>query len=402
MMPHLDSEPSNATMKQDTRIVAEGRGERHGIVNEPVYRASTVLFRTLADLDAAEQQSPGQRRFTYGRAGTPTTWALEDAICAIEGGHACAAVSSGLAAVTTSLFAFLGTGDHLLMVDSVYGPTRRFCDVVLTRLGIETTYYDPLIGADIAAMIQANTKVVFLESPGSQTFEIQDVPAIADAARRRGVITIMDNTWATPILLRPLELGVDVSVLAATKYIVGHADALLGTVTTIKDAWPPVYQARHNIGASAAPDDCYLALRGLRTLAVRLPRHEESALRIAGWLSERAEVERVLHPALPDDPGHQLWKRDFKGASGLFGIVLKPCPRSGLEAFLNGIKLFGMGYSWGGFESLIVPTNPAKSRTNTEWTAAGPCLRIHIGLEDPDDLLAELECGFTRMAAAAG
>ena len=389
-------------MKDNTRLTAEGRGDSHGIVNMPIYRASTVLFPTVADLEAAEQPNQGERRFSYGRAGTPTTWALEDAIVALEGGHACAIVASGLAAVTTSLFAFLGAGDHLLMVDSAYGPTRRFCTQTLSGLGIETTFYDPLIGAEIGTLMRPHTKVVFLESPGSQTFEIQDVPAIAQVARERGAVTIMDNTWATPLLFKPLDHGVDVSVLAATKYIVGHADAMLGTIATTRETWPAIYRSRGNLGGSASPDDCYLALRGLRTLAVRLARHEASALKIARWLDGRPEVARVLCPAVPHDPGHEIWRRDFSGASGLFGAVFEPCPKAAFDAFLNATELFGMGYSWGGFESLIIPTKPAKGRTATAWTDPGPSVRIHIGLEDPDDLIADLEHCFARMAAVPG
>jgi cystathionine beta-lyase len=287
------------------------------------------------------------------------------------------------------------------MVDSTYGPTRRFCDEMLTNLGIETTYYDPLIGAGIGSLMRPHTKVVFLESPGSQTFDIQDVPAIVKIARERGAVTIMDNTWATPLLFKPLEHGVDVSVLAATKYIVGHADAMLGTITATPEAWPAVNRSRDNLGGFASPDDCYLGLRGLRTLALRLARHEASALQVARWLDGRPEVARVLHPALPHDPGHDIWRRDFTGASGLFGAVFKPCPKAAVDAFLNATELFEMGYSWGGFESLIIPTDPAKGRTATAWTEPGPSVRIHIGLEDPDDLIADLEQSFARMAAAA-
>jgi len=388
-------------MKDETRITSEGRGGSHGIVNMPVYRASTVLFPTVADLEAAQQANQGERRLTYGRQGTPTIWALEDAIVALEGGHACTVVSSGLAAITTSLLGFLGAGDHLLMVDSTYGPTRRFCDEMLTDLGIETTFYDPLIGAEIGSLMRPHTKVVFLESPGSQTFEIQDVPAIAKVARERGAVTIMDNTWATPLLFKPLEHGIDVSILAATKYIVGHADAMLGTITATPEAWPTINRSRGNLGGFASPDDCYLGLRGLRTLALRLARHEASALQVARWLDNRPEVARVLHPALPHDPGHDIWRRDFTGASGLFGAVFKPCPKAEIDAFLNATELFEMGYSWGGFESLIIPTDPAKGRTATAWTEPGPSVRIHIGLEDPNDLIADLEQSFARMAAAA-
>ncbi|MBM3517611.1 MAG: cystathionine beta-lyase [Alphaproteobacteria bacterium] len=390
-------------MKEDTRIVTAGRdpAANFGIVNPPVYHCSTVLFPTLAALEA--QEGGGiERRVSYGRAGTPTTFALEDAMTALEGGYATALFPSGLAAATTALLAFLQTGDHLLMTDAIYGPTRRFCDKVLTRLGVETTYFDPLIGRGVAALLRPTTRVVYLESPGSQTFEVQDVPAIAGAAHAAGARVLLDNTWATPCFFKAFTHGVDVSIQAATKYIVGHADVMLGTATATEAAWPALRQMARDIGTAVAPDDCYLAQRGLRTLSVRLQRHQESALRLARWLQLRLEVARVLYPALPEDPGHAIWRRDFSGASGLFGVVLRPCAKAALAAMLDGMTLFGMGYSWGGYESLILPTHPERMRIAVPWREAGPLLRVHVGLEDIEDLIADLEAGFARLNSHAG
>ncbi|MFQ5985481.1 MAG: cystathionine beta-lyase [Alphaproteobacteria bacterium] len=388
-------------MKEDTLIVTAGRRpfDHHGVVNPPVYRASTVLFPTVAALRHADRHRFEVVR--YGRYGTPTTFALEEAVAALEGGHRSVATGSGLAAIAVALTTFLNAGDHLLMVDAAYGPTRRLCDRMLKRFGVETTYYDPLIGAGITGFIRPNTRVVFLESPGSLTFEVQDVPAIAAAARERGVVVVMDNTWASPLFFKPFEHGVDVSIQAATKYIVGHSDAMLGLVTTTEEVYEAVRWAAVTVGAAAGPDDCYLAQRGLRTISVRLTRHQETGLALARWLKDRPEVERVMHPALPDDPGHALWKRDFTGASGLFGVVLKPCSENAVAAMLDGMELFGMGWSWGGYESLMVPVNPAKWRTATRWTARGPTLRIHAGLEDSDDLIADLERGLERLRRAS-
>ncbi len=384
-------------MKKDTTIVTAGRhpDDNHGIVNPPVYHASTILYPTVAALEeAARTPFDGVR---YGRRGTPTTFALEEAMTALEGGYRSIAMPSGLSAVTTSLLAFLNAGDHLLMVDSAYDPTRRFCERMLSRFGVETTYYDPLIGAGIAALMRPDTKVVFMESPGSLTFEVQDVPAIAAAAHAGGAVAILDNTWATPLFFKPFDHGVDVSIHGATKYIVGHADAMLGIITTTEDAFLPVKRTTAVVGTTVAPDDCYLALRGLRTLGVRLARHRETALTLAGWLAARPEVDTVLHPALEGCPGHDLWKRDFSGSSGLSGVVLKDYGKDAVTAMLDGMELFAMGYSWGGYESLILPTYPANHRSATAWSAPGPSLRIHAGLEDADDLIADLEKGFERL-----
>ncbi len=389
-------------MKKDTRIVATGRDPRRnfGIVNPPVYHASTVLFPTVAALNEA-RKAPFETVY-YGRFGTPTTFALEEAIAELEGGHRAVAVSSGLAAVGIALMASLKAGDHLLMVDTCYQPTRKLCENVLTRFGVETTYYDPLIGVAIAELIRPETKVVYMESPGSLTFEVQDVPAIAAAAHDRGATAILDNTWATPLFFKPFDHGIDVSVHAATKYIAGHADAMLGLIVACDETtFRAVKWCAVGLGNCPGPDDCYLGLRGLRTLSIRLERHQETGLKLARWLKTRPEVARVLHPALPDDPGHELWKRDFAGANGLFAVVLTPCAQQALAAMLDGLELFGMGFSWGGFESLILPVAPETTRTATTWQAAGPLLRIHAGLEDPDDLIADLERGLERLNAAS-
>ena len=380
-----------------TAVVHSGRNPaaQHGFVNPPAYRGSTVLFPTLEALEAYERQP-----FRYGRHGTPTTAALEDALCELEGGARTLLTASGYQAVTTAILAFVKAGDHVLMVDSVYQPTRKFCDTILARLGVATTYYDPLVGAGIADLIQPNTRVVFLESPGSLTFEVQDVGAIAKAAQARDVTVLMDNTWASPLYFRPLAHGVDVSITACTKYIVGHADAMLGAITANARTAKLVEDARATLGGCPGSEETYLGLRGLRTLAVRLERHQRSALEVARWLATRPEVERILHPALPTDPGHALWKAQFTGASGLSSVILKPAPQKALAAMLDGLELFGMGYSWGGYESLIVPFNPTRYRTATTWTADGPALRLHIGLDDVGDLIADLEAGFARLNAA--
>jgi len=389
--------------RPDTLLVSAGRDPRanQGVVNPPVYHASTIVFPTVAELHAS-QKKRDPRKTRYGRHGTPTTFALEEAIASLEGGAEAIAIGSGVAAITAVLTAFVKTGDHLLMVDTAYGPTRRFCDTVLKRFGVTTTYYDPRIGAAIGELIRPNTRLLFLESPGSLTFEVQDVPAITAAARRAGIVTAMDNTWATPLFFKPLAHGVDVSVLSATKYIGGHSDLMMGLITTTEAAYQPVRRAVEDFGGSAAPDDCYLALRGYRTLGVRLARHQENGLALAQWLHQRPEVARVLHPALPQSPDHALWRRDFTGASGLFAVELKPMPEPALEAMLDGLELFGMGYSWGGFESLILPTDPSHYRTAVPWKAPGPLIRVHAGLEDPQDLIADLEAGFARLRQAAG
>jgi cystathionine beta-lyase len=381
--------------KADTRLAHAGRApSRHyGFVNTPIYRGSTVLFPTLASLEANEQD------FTYGRLGTPTVKALEETIAELEGGTRTLLTPSGLSAIAATLLAFVSAGDELLVSDSVYRPTRRFCDHVLKRLGVKTIYYDPLIGAGINNLLGSKTKLVFTESPGSQTFEVQDIPAIAKAAHEAGAIVVLDNTWATPLYFKPFDHGVDVSIQAATKYIVGHADAMLGAITANQKAAPIVEKAHDELGLCPGPEDVYLGLRGLRSLSVRLARHQQSGLELARWLEGRPEVARVLHPALPSDPGHVLWRRDFTGASGLFAIILRSASHAALAAMLDGFNLFGMGYSWGGFESLILPFDPSDYRTATKWQAEGPALRLHVGLEDVEDLKADLEAGFERLVA---
>lgn len=378
-------------------IVGRDHGAADGPVNPPIHRASTILAPTLAAFEAHREHVD----ITYGRAGTPTTRAFEEAIAALEHGHRAIALSSGKAAINLTLAALLDRGDHLLMVDSAYGPTRRFCERTLRRFGIETTFYAPGLGADIAALIRPGTRLIFLEAPGSLTFEMQDVPAIVAVAQRHGVLTAMDATWATPLLFRPLEHGVDVSLHAVTKYIGGHSDLMMGVVTTGAALHMRLRQALYEFGDCASPEDCWLALRGLRTLAARLERHERSALRVAEWLAGRPEVARVLYPALPGDPGHALWRRDFKGASGLFGVVLQPCPTAAVHAMVDGLELFGIGASWGGYESLCTMSHPERLRTAVPWAAGGPLLRLHIGLEDPDDLIADLAAGLDRLRAAA-
>ena len=382
-------------MKDETILVDAGRDplNNHGVVNPPVYRASTILYPSVEAFKAPRRV----RGVYYGRAGTPTTFALEDAIAALEGAHGAVITSSGKSVIVQALMAFLKAGDHLLMVDSAYGPTRQFCDRILARFGVETTYYDPLIGAGIADLIRPETRILYLESPGSLTFEVQDVPALVEAAKGRGVLTMMDNTWATPLFFKPLAHGVDVSISAGTKYVGGHSDLMLGMAATHEALYADLRHGMQDAGAFASPDDCYLALRGLRTLSVRLQRHQETALTLARWFQDRPEVERVLHPALPDDPGHALWERDFKGASGLFGVLLKPCPEAAWHAFVDGLEHFGLGASWGGYESLVMPNWPEKMRTATPWDSRFPSIRFHAGLEAPEDLIVDLERGFERL-----
>jgi cystathionine beta-lyase len=396
--------PATAGYRPDTLLSVLGRdpAANHGVVNPPVYHASTILYESVAELDAA---TVGPREYGttyYGRFGTPTTFALQDTIAELEGGYRTYLFGSGKAAIVAAVLAFVKTGDHVLMTDSAYGPTRALAKGLLKRIGVETSFYDPCIGAGIAELIRPNTTVVLGESPGSLTFEVQDLPALADAAHRADAVLIVDNTWASPLLCNPFALGADVSIQAGTKYLVGHSDAMLGTVTTTEACVDPVRLMFEELGAAPGPDDCYLALRGVRTLGVRLRQHEATGLRLAGWLQDRPEVSRVLHPGLEGDPGHALWKRDFTGASGLFGVVLEPTPKVAVDALIDGLALFGIGYSWGGYESLALPTHPNKLRDLGGWDPAYPTLRLHAGLEDPDDLIADLDQGFARMAAERG
>jgi cystathionine beta-lyase len=379
---------------KDTEATHAGRmsAEHFGVVNTPVYRASTILYPDLATLES------GNVPYKYGRLGTPTSKSLEAAVTALEGGAESFICPSGMGAIAFALLATLNSGDHLLMVDSCYGPVRPFCDRTLKRLGIETTYYDPLIGGGIAQLMRPNTRAVFCESPGSLTFEIQDVPAIAAAAHAKGATVLLDNTWATPIFFNAFAHGVDVSIQAATKYVGGHADVMIGYVCVNEAHKTRFANAHHDLGLYASGDDCFLALRGLRTMPVRLARHQETALKLARWLRERPEVSRVLHPALESDPGHALWKRDFEGSSGLFGVVLKSCSKEAFAAFMDSVKLFGLGYSWGGYESLIVPAHITRAVRKLE--ADGPVVRVHAGLEDADDLIADFDQAFAKMRAA--
>jgi len=388
------SKPELSTLAPATRLVAAGRDYcEHGFVNPPVYHASTVLFPTADALHKRNQP------YVYARRGTPTSLAAETAVAELEGGHAAKITPSGMAAISTALLAFLKSGDHLLMTDTAYLPGRHFCDTLLKGLGVETTYYDPLIGRGIAALIRPNTRVVYCESPGSQTMEVQDVPAIVEAAHGRGALAIIDNTWGAGHYFKPFAHGCDVSVQAATKYLVGHSDAMMGTVTCTAATWPVLKETYETLGQFAGPDDMYLTLRGIRTLDVRLERHMKNAVKVAEWLRGRAEVETVLYPALSNAPGHALWQRDFRGACGLFSIVLKPVADAAVDAMLDRLHLFGMGYSWGGYESLAVPFKP--HRTATKWLVPGPCVRFHIGLEDPDDLIADLSEGFKALSRSA-
>jgi cystathionine beta-lyase len=392
---------SDKPRSKATQVGHLGRAPRKflGAVNTPVFRATTMLFPTVADLDAAvrgEYDGIG-----YGLHGLPTVTDLQAAIATLEGGHAALAVPSGLTATTLPLLALAKPGDHILVTDSVYGPTRRFCELHMKRLGVEVSYYDPLLGADIAREFRPNTRIVFVESPGSLTFDVQDVPAIAKVAHVRNALVIMDNSWATPLYFRAFDFGVDVSVHAATKYIGGHSDVLLGLIVCSAATFPALHRLWTDMGITASSDDCFLGLRGLRTLAIRLARHQASGIKVAEWLRTRPEVTEVIHPALAGSRGHELWKRDFAGATSLFGIVLHPVAKERIDAMLDGMRLFGMGWSWGGFESLMIPIYPERVRTASRWDVGGPSLRLYIGLEDPDDLIADLTEGFARLGHQA-
>lgn len=388
------TKPDLSTLRPETRLVLAAREfSQHGIIAPPVYHASTYLFPTLADFYAPDKE------YSYGRRGTPTSRAFESAVAMLEGGYAAKAGPSGLAAVSSALLVFLKAGDHLLMTDSVYSPVRHLCDTLLSGLGIETTYYDPLAGAGIASLIRPSTRMVYCESPGSLTLEVQDIPAIAEVAHGRGILVAADNTWSGGYYLNVFAHGADLSIHAATKYIGGHADMMLGTVTCTETVWPRFREGFETLGQFAGPDDMAMALRGLRTLDVRLKRHMQNALTVAAWLQTQDDVVEVIYPALPDSRGHALWQRDFTGASGLLSVVLKPASRSQLAAMLDNLRVFAIGESWGGFESLVVPFKP--HRTATQWADVGPCLRLHIGLENPADLIADLEGGFARLRAAA-
>jgi len=382
-----------------TEVAHLGRDPRQhlGAVNTPVYRATTILFDTVAELEAAERGE--YRGVTYGLHGLPTVTDLQAAIAQLDGGYAALAVPSGLAAITLALLGTTRAGDHVLVTDAVYGPTRRFCDNQLKRFGVEVSYYDPLAGTAVERQFRSNTRVVFIESPGSLTFEVQDVPAIADVAHAKGALVMLDNTWATPLGFPAFARGVDIALHAGTKYLGGHSDVLIGLVVCSEAAYRGLHRLWTDMGVSASSDDAFLALRGLRTLAVRLERHTQNALTIAQWLLERPEVDEVIFPALPGSRGHELWQRDFTGACGLFGVILKPVAKAHVDAMLDSLQLFKMGWSWGGFESLIIPANVERAKRTIRWDAGGPYLRLHVGLESVDDLIADLAAGFERLHA---
>lgn len=402
---HIESFGTGMSDKKDaTRVVAAGRRPEwtQGIVNPPVWRASTILYDSVAELRERGGADTHHKLF-YGRRGTPTQWSLADALTELEpGAEATLLYPSGVAAVASALLAVLSPGDELLVPDSAYDPTRGLANGLLKRIGVTTIFYDPMIGAGIKALCTERTRAIFLESPGSLTFEVQDIPAIVGVAKARGITTLLDNTWATPLLLPAIAMGIDYSILACTKYIVGHSDAMLGSVTAAEGQYARLRAATYQLGQTASPDDAWLGSRGLRTMAVRLAQHGRSALQIAEWLKSRPEVARVLHPALLDCPGHDIFVRDFKGASGLFSFVLNGGDDAARSALIDGLEHFGIGFSWGGFESLAIPVDPQHYRSATRWQAEGPVVRLQIGLEDPDDLIADLDAGLARFAGVRG
>lgn len=390
MSSHSDDERKRLAVA--TQLVHSGRDKSltGPFVNPPVVHASTVLF------DSVETMHGRKQRYQYGRRGTPTSEALETAVTELEGATGTVLCPSGLSAATTALLASVSAGDHVLIVDCVYAPVRHFADTVLKQLGVSVTYFRPDVGAGIEALFTDRTTVVYLEAPGSITFEMQDVPLIAEIAHRRRALVLFDNTWSTPLFFRPLVHGVDLSIHAGTKYLNGHSDVMFGTIAANAGAWPRLKETHGALGMHVAPDDVYLVLRGLRTLAIRLERHQASAMKVASFLADRPEVSRVLYPALPTDSGHAIWKRDWKGASGLFSVVFRDWTEAQAKVFVNGLRLFGIGASWGGFESLAVLSHQVHAE---RWHAEGQIVRLHIGLEDPADLIADLEASFTRVAA---
>ncbi|GAB5412922.1 MAG: cystathionine beta-lyase [Congregibacter sp.] len=391
---------SSAPAALETRLVHAGRTDKR-VVAAPVYRASTILFKDYDELCAREKAPLDRDHLYYGRMGLPTPRALEDAICELDNSAGAVLTPSGVASITDILSCFLSPGDHLLMVDSVYGSTRKFCRNALASRGIETEFYDPMVGGGIDALIRENTALIFLESPGSATFEFLDVPAIAACAKRRGVLTAIDNTWATPLLFDPLAAGVDLSMQSGTKYLNGHADCLFG-VTTSRDPELLMRLRRYTLstGSYLSGDDAMLALRGLRTLPIRLAAHDRGARTVAKWLATQAEVTRLLHPAWESCPGHEMFKRDFSGANGLFGLQLRVGGEAGLRAFFDSLQLFGIGYSWGGFESLCLPMEPTRETASLNIGEDESLIRLHIGLENPDDLIADLDAALIAMRAA--
>lgn len=386
-------------MKYETLLTTLGSSpdDHYGVVNLPIYRASTILFNSYHDFMAAD--SGNWPTPIYGRYGTPSTMALEEALAKVDSADNAIVTSSGLAAIIVSIMSFVNAGDHLLMVDSVYGSTRRFCDHELKKMGVEVEYYDPQIGANIGKLFKPNTRMVFVESPGSLTFDMQDIPAIATAAHANNIIVVADSTWTTSLFFDAWKHGVDINVQSATKYISGHSDLVMGVITCKSEHYKKLHQTYKNFGMTPSGDNCFLALRGLRSMAVRLSRHYENAVKVANWLKARPEVSHVFYPALEGAPGHDIWKRDCTGACSLFSLQLKIDDQKKLAAFFDGLERFGMGYSWGGYESLIVPVQLEKLRTATKWPYEGTLVRIHIGLEDVDDLIADLDAGFKRLAA---
>ncbi len=389
--------------KKQTKLVTAGRKKEwtHGVVNPPVQRASTVVFNTVAEKNKAAQERQSSTLF-YGRRGTQTHFAFQDAMVQVEGGAGCALYPCGTAAISNAILSFVSTGDHILMVDTCYEPTRDYCNTILKKMGVETTYYDPMIGEGITELIKPNTTVLFTESPGSVTMEVQDIPTLARIAHQHDIVVMLDNTWAAGVLFSPFDYGVDISIQAATKYIVGHSDVMLGTAVANEKHWPQLREQSYLMGQCVSPDDAYLGLRGLRTLDVRLKQHQENSLKIANWLATRPEVDHVRHPALESCPGHEFYQRDFSGCNGLFSFVLKTSYPRATTALLDGMEHFSMGYSWGGYESLILANEPKSFnslRTIANPNFEGTLIRVHIGLEDADDLIADLEAGLNRYTA---